>query len=114
MHDSANYLMIPLRLIFTPMSSEITKRTEKAWDTGRAGYVCCDDERVNVPHRRANIRDLNETKIAPRNMIQYKAGKKEPSIAVSGVEYSRDMKKILGGPDDVRTIILPSVVRTIR
>ena len=96
------------------MDSETVRKVEKAWNAGRADYVCRDDERVNVPHRRANIRDLNETKIAPRNMIQYKAGKKEPSIAVSGVEYSRDMVKILGGPNDVRTMILPSVVRTIR
>ena len=96
------------------MDCEIVRKVKKAWDARRADYVCRDDERVKVPHRRANIRDLNETKIAPRNIIQYKAGQKEPEITVSGVEYSRDMKKILGGPDDVRTIILPSVVRTIR
>ena len=96
------------------MDSEIVRKVKKAWDARRASYVCRDDERVSVPHRRANIRDLNETKIAPRNMIQYKAGQKKSDIAVSGVEYSRDMKKILGGPDDVRTMILSSVIRTIR
>ena len=35
-------------------------------------------------------------------------------IAVSGVEFGRDMKTIFGGPDDIRTMIFPKMVRIIR
>ena len=95
------------------MSSEITKRTEKAWDTGRAGYVCRDGGYVIVPHRSAEVSDLNESKIVPVNRVQYVPGE-EPSIAVSGVEYSRNMEKIFGGTDDVLTMIFPDMVRSVR
>ena len=98
----------------TPMDRGTVRKVEKSWNAGCAGYVCRDGVRARFPHRSANIRNLNETKIAPRNMIQYKAGQKGFCIVVSGMEYSRNMVKILAGPDDVRTMILPSVVRTIR
>ena len=98
----------------TPMDSGTVRKVEKPWNARRADYVCRDGVRISVSRRSANIRDLGKIKTVSRNMIQYKAGQKEPEITVSGVEYSMDMTKILGGSNDVRTIILPSVVRTIR
>lgn len=35
-------------------------------------------------------------------------------VTVSGVEFGRDLKTIFGGPDDIRTIIFPKMVRTVR
>ena len=36
------------------------------------------------------------------------------AATISGVRFGRDMKKISGGPDDIRTIIFPNMVRTVR
>ena len=52
-------------------------------------------------------------KTVPRNMITYTAGKGDARTVVSGVEFSKDMKIVFGGPDDIRTIIFPEMVRTI-
>ena len=37
-----------------------------------------------------------------------------PRIAVSGVEFDRHMRMLFGGPDGIRTIIFPSMLRTIK
>lgn len=44
----------------------------------------------------------------------YTVSKGDVRATVSGVEFGRDMGKVFGGPDDIRTIIFPSMVRTIR
>ena len=59
------------------------------------------------------MNNLDETRTVPANGVRYVPGK-EPDITVSGVEYSRDMAKILGGPDGIRTIIFPNMVRSVR
>ena len=35
-------------------------------------------------------------------------------LDVSGVEFSRDMTTIFGASDDIRTMIFPTTVRTVR
>ena len=47
-------------------------------------------------------------------MIRYRASKKELRTCTSGVEFGRDMRETFGGPDDIRTIIFPEMVRTVR
>ena len=37
-----------------------------------------------------------------------------PSVCVSGVEFSRDARDILGGSDGVRTMAFSTTVRTVR
>ena len=87
---------------------------ERKWDKEREGYACRDGKFIETLHRSANIRDLDEIKRAPRNQIRYIAGKTEVRITISGIEYDQCMRKIFGGPDDIRTIIFPKGVRTIR
>ena len=84
------------------------------WYDGRASYTCWDGAHVHVPRRTANVRDLDETKTVSKNMITYTASKKELRTCISGVTFGRDMEKVFGGPDDIRTIIFPNMVRTIR
>ena len=90
------------------------RRTEHKWDEEREGYACRDGKFICVSHKSANIRDLDEIKRAPRNQIRYIAGKTEVRITISGIEYDQCMRKIFGGPDDIRTIIFSEGVRTIR
>ena len=47
-------------------------------------------------------------------MIRYSAGKKELRTCISGIKFGRDMEKVFGGPDDIRTVIFPNMVRTVR
>ena len=84
------------------------------WYDGRASYTCWDGAHVHVPRRTANVRELDEIKTVPRSMIRYSAGKKELRIRISGVEFGRDMKIVFGGPDDIRTVIFPTMVKSIR
>ena len=84
------------------------------WDDEHESYTCCGGEPVEVPRRTANVRCLDETKTVPRNGIVYRTNEDEASIVASGVEFGRDMEKVFGGPDDVRTIIFPNMVRIIR
>ena len=84
------------------------------WDDEREDYSCRNGELVVVPHRSAKVRDLDKTKTVPRNMIRYSADKKELRTCISGIEFGRDMKIVFGGPDDIRTMIFPEMVRIIR
>ena len=84
------------------------------WHDGRAGYMCWDRTHVHVRHRTANARDLDETKTLPANIITYTASKRDAKTIVSGVAFGRDLKTIFGGPDDIRTMIFPEMVRTVR
>ena len=84
------------------------------WDDERGYYSCRNGEHVEVPRRSASIRDLDQTKTVRRNTITYTVSKKEPRTCVSGVEFGRNMEKIFGGPDDIRTVIFPKMVRTVR
>ena len=47
-------------------------------------------------------------------MIRYTASKGEAKAAISGVEYGRNRETVFGGPDDIRTVIFPTMVRIIR
>ena len=96
------------------MKDEPAGRTERGWDGGRKAYTCLDSVPILVPRRTASLRDPDEAKIVPRSGIVYGISKKEPRIAVSGAEFSRDMRTVFGGPDDAKTIIFPSMVRTVR
>ena len=88
--------------------------TQLGWDSKCARYGCRDGKRIEIGHRSANVRALDKTKTVPRNTITYVVSKKEPRTCVSGVEFGRDIKEVLGGPDDIRTIIFPEMVRTVR
>ena len=96
------------------IGQSVDESVKSGWDDEREDYSCQDGELIKVPHRSANVRDLDQTKSVRRNMIRYSAGKKELRTCISGVEFGRDMKKIFGGPDDIRTIIFPKMIRTIR
>lgn len=85
-----------------------------SWDNKWTHYGCRDGKCIAIVHRSASVRNLDETRTVPRNVITYMVSKKEPRTCASGVEFSRDMKKVFGGPDDVRTVIFPEMVRTIR
>ena len=73
---------------------------------------------VKPVRRTASVRNLDEWKTAPSNCITYTIGQQtsclESRMVISGVEYSLDMKTVFGGPDDIRTIIFPVMVRTIQ
>ena len=84
------------------------------WDDEREDYSCRNGERIEVPHRSASVRELDRTKTVPRNWIAYAVGEGGTRATISGVEFGRDMKMVFGGPDDVRTVIFPKMVRTIR
>ena len=100
--------------MFGNIGQSMDESVTPGWDDERGDYSCRNGEHVEVPHRSASVRDLDETKAVPRNMIRYSAGKREPRACISGVEFGRDMKEIFGGPDDIRTMIFPKMVRTIR
>ena len=84
------------------------------WYDGRAGYMCWDRTHVHVLRRTANARDLDETRTLSRNIIMYTVSKREAKTIVSGVVFGRDLKTIFGGPDDIRTMIFPEMIRTVR
>ena len=47
-------------------------------------------------------------------MIRYTTSKGEAKATISGVEFNGDMKKVFGGPDGIRTMTFPKVVRKIQ
>lgn len=96
------------------MKDETHGRIERGWDNRHRRYTCWDGSAAVVPYRTASIRDLDGTKTAPSNRITYGIGRKELEIVVSGVEFDRCMTTVFGGPDDIRTIIFPKMVRTVR
>ena len=78
--------------------------------------MCKDSMHVEVPCRTANIRDLDEVITLPSNGVTYEINAQEmlqPRIAVSGVEFDRNMRVLFGGSEGVRTIIFPSILRTV-
>lgn len=93
---------------------ENNPRIQLGWNSKRTHYRCRGGRHIAVPRRTASVRELDETKTASRNMIRYRASKKELRACTSGVKFGRDMKEIFGGPDDIRTIIFPEMVRTVR
>ena len=87
-----------------------------SWNTVRRQYTCGDGTRIKVPRRTADIRDLDETKTVPSSGVTYARDSLEefqPRIAVSGVEFDRSMRMLFGGSDGIRTIIFPSMLRTV-
>ena len=76
--------------------------------------MCRDGREIGIPRRTTNIRDLDETKTVPRNKILYRTSKRDTKAVASGVAFGRNMSTVFGGPDDVRTIILSKMVRTVR
>lgn len=80
----------------------------------RKGYNCQDGKRVEVPRRTASVRDLNEIKTVPRNMITYTVSEEHVRATVSGVELSRNMRCIFGGSDSIRTMIFSTIIRSVR
>ena len=89
-------------------------RTQLGWNCGRGRYACGDERCIEVPRRTASVRDLDETKTVPRNMIRYTTSKGEVKATISGIEYGRNRETVFGGPDDIRTVIFPDMVRIIR
>ena len=53
-------------------------------------------------------------KTVPRNRITYEISKEEPQIAVTEIEFSRDMKTVFGGPDNIRIITFPKTVTKVK
>ena len=92
-------------------------RTTTSWDATHRQYTCRDDTRVEVPCKTAFIRDLNKEKTLLSNWVRYVRDSHErlqPRIAVSGVEFDRGMKTLLGGPYGIRTIIFPHTLKIVR
>ena len=109
-----SYLFIREFNFSAPMQNKTCGSAGRGWDSERGSYVCSDGALVRVPRKTANVRDLDEVKRDLRNQIRYTAGKKEVRTTVAGIEYDQCMRKIFGGPDDIRTIIFSEGVRTIR
>ena len=84
------------------------------WNCKRDEYMCRDRREIGVPRKTANVRDLDETKTVPRNKILYRTSKRDTKAVASGVAFGRNMSTVFGAPDDVRTIILPKMARTVR
>ena len=71
---------------------------------------------VDVPCRISYLRGINKTITFPSNIIRHVRDIKKrvwPRIIVSGVYFDRGMKTLFVGPDDIRTIIFPSMLKTI-
>ena len=100
--------------MFGNIGQRMDESVRPGWDDEREDYSCRSGEHVEVPHRSASVRDLDETKTVRRNTITYIAGKGNIRITVSGVEFNRDMTQIFGGPSDIRTAIFPEMVKIIR
>lgn len=94
--------------------NESRKRTKLGWNARHDRYACLDGRTFGVPCRTANVRDLDETKTVHRSAIRYTADNREVRITASGIEYNRNMIKVFGGSDDIRTTIFSEGVRTIR
>ena len=92
--------------------------TESGWGDGRRRYACRDWKYVEVPRRTASFRNQNARREGPRSQIGYARDARsrtlQPRVAVSGVESGRDMAKIFGAVDGVRTIIFPKMTRAVR
>lgn len=88
------------------------------WINRYEKYACLDKTSICIPQRTASVRDLGVKKSVPRNYItcvkNTESQRPEPRVAASGIEFDRFMTKVFGGSDDIRTIIFPTMVRTIR
>ena len=100
--------------MFGNIGQSMDASVKSGWDDEREDYSCRNGQLIEVPRRSASVRELDKTKTVRRNMIRYSAGKREPRACISGVEFGRDMKMVFGGPDDIRTIIFPKMVKIIR
>ena len=93
---------------------ESSSQIKLGWCNKCARYSCRVGKRIEILRRTADVRDLDETKIVPRNRIAYAVGEDDVSATVSGVEFDRDMKIVFGGPTNIRTMIFPAMVKVIR
>lgn len=66
-----------------------SSRTYLGWNRKYTYYGCYDGKPINISRTTAGVRDLDETKIVPRNRIAYTAGKAGTKVTISGVEFSR-------------------------
>ena len=93
-------------------------RTARGWEDARREYACLDGARIEVLRRTACVRDLDEQKTVPDSAIGYARDRETRTlgqrITVSGVEFDWDMGAVLGGPDGIRTLTLPGMVRALR
>ena len=84
----------------------------------RREYVCLDGVGERIRRRMAKIRDFNEQRKVSGSAVTYvvdgESGKLQGRINVSGVQFSRDMVKMFGASDGIRTIIFPGMVRAIQ
>lgn len=96
------------------MDNEVGRKKARGWNNQRNRYSCTDGAFIHRLCRTASVRDLDETKTVLRNAIRYTADEREVRPAASGVEYDRNMAKIFGGPDGVRTIVFPTTVKIVR
>ena len=99
------------------MNGEEAGLGQSGWDDTRSQYVCKDGVQVKVPFRTADIIDLDEESTLPSSGVRHARdaqGKLRPRITISGVEFDRGMRTLFGGSEGVRTIIFPSMLRTVR
>ena len=82
------------RILFPAPMNQETMKTEQAqggtdpycergWNKSHRKYACRDGEPIAVPHRSAEVRDLDETKTLPANAVCY-APRSELLITASG------------------------------
>ena len=87
------------------------------WNTAHKQYECRDGRLVEVPCRTAAyVMDKDKTITRLSNTIRHARDaheKLQPRIAVSGVEFDRNMKVLFGGSDGIRTIIFPSMLKIV-
>ena len=76
-----------------------------------------DGTSVEVPFGTAYIRKLSKESTLPRSGVRHVRDAQkllQPRITISGVEFDRRMKTLFGGSDSIKTIIFPSILRTVR
>lgn len=87
---------------------------ERGWDDECEEYTCWDGACFHVPRRSVDIKNLDEIKTVPKNMITYTVSEEHVRATVSGVELSRNMRCIFGGSDGIRTMIFSTIIRSVR
>ena len=100
------------------MDDKAIRPTEKRWNDVHEEYTCRDAKEIRIPHRKADVRSLNEIKTVHKNNVRYLRDTQTHElmmrIVVSGVEFDKNMETIFGGSDGIRTMIVPTMVRTVR
>lgn len=90
----------------------------RAWIRQRSAYLCQDSVAVKILDRTEDEGDGKYQNRPPRSEIQYAKDRwtqtQRPTPIAAGVRFNRDLKEILKGHSQVRTITFPKTVRAVK